>query len=96
MRLHLAGMTIALVLSMGFSAASAEGAHRLAQVSAPDTAPAEQKLVGVAAWGQLVGNSITGKEDDETLVEYYAFVLNLRALRALQYRRVLMPSARCS
>jgi len=95
MRLHLAGMTIALVLSMGFSAASAEGAHRLAQVSAP-AAPAEQKLVGVAAWGQLVGNSITGKEDDETLVEYYAFVLNLRALRALQYRRVLMPSARCS
>jgi hypothetical protein len=72
MRLHLAGMTIALVLSMGFCAAGAKAAYRLAQASAPDTAPAEQKLVGVAAWGQLVGNSITGKENGETLVEYYA------------------------
>ncbi|MGA8413252.1 MAG: hypothetical protein WB756_15960, partial [Xanthobacteraceae bacterium] len=31
-----------------------------------------QKLVGLDAWNQLVGNSITGKEDGETLVEYYA------------------------
>ena len=68
MRLHLAGMTIALVLSMGFCVASAKDAYRLAQASAPDTAAAEQKLLGVAAWGQLVGNSITGKENGETLV----------------------------
>src|SRR5437868_2035378 len=33
---------------------------------------AAQKLTGIAAWNQLVGNSITGKEDGETLVEYYA------------------------
>jgi len=26
----------------------------------------------VAAWSQLVGNSITGQEDGKTLVEYYA------------------------
>ena len=36
-----------------------------------NSAPA-QKLVGIAAWNQLVGNSITGKENGETLVEYYA------------------------
>jgi hypothetical protein len=73
MRLHLAGMTVALLLSVGSSAASAQGVTKLAQAApAPETAPAEQRLVGVAAWSQLVGNSITGKEDGETLVEYYA------------------------
>ena len=35
-------------------------------------ASAQEKLVGVAAWNALVGNSITGKEDGEVLVEYYA------------------------
>jgi hypothetical protein len=40
--------------------------------AAPATAAPAQKLVGIAAWNQLVGNSITGKEDGETLVEYYA------------------------
>jgi pyruvate/2-oxoglutarate dehydrogenase complex dihydrolipoamide acyltransferase (E2) component len=34
-------------------------------------APAAQKLVGLAAWNQIVGNSITGNEDGKTLVEYY-------------------------
>ena len=33
---------------------------------------APQKLLGIAAWSQLVGNSITGQEDGKTLVEYYA------------------------
>jgi len=32
----------------------------------------QEKLIGVAAWNALVGNSITGMEDGEVLVEYYA------------------------
>jgi hypothetical protein len=32
----------------------------------------DQKLTGIAAWNQLVGNSITGEEDGKPLVEYYA------------------------
>src|SRR6516164_5537616 len=35
-------------------------------------ASAQEKLVGVAAWNALVGNSITGMEDGKVLVEYYA------------------------
>ena len=35
-------------------------------------ASAQDKLVGVAAWNALVGNSTTGMEDGEVLVEYYA------------------------
>jgi hypothetical protein len=35
-------------------------------------ASAQEKLTGTAAWNQLVGNSITGEEDGQTLVEYYA------------------------
>ena len=38
----------------------------------PATAPAGQKLAGLAAWKTLVGNSVTGKSDDDDLVEYYA------------------------
>jgi hypothetical protein len=54
----------------GASAVAADaGATRLAQAS---PAPAGQKLTGLDAWNQLVGNSITGQEDGETLVEYYA------------------------
>jgi len=33
---------------------------------------AEPKLVGIAAWNKLIGNSITGTEDGKTLTEYYA------------------------
>jgi hypothetical protein len=67
------GMTVALVLLVSASSVSAQGPTRWAQAPAPpETAPAMQKLTGVAAWGQLVGNSITGEEDGETLVEYYA------------------------
>ena len=32
----------------------------------------EQKLVGMAAWNKLVGNSISGTEDGQLLTEYYA------------------------
>src|SRR5499427_6042050 len=39
---------------------------------APAQTAAEPKLVGIAAWNQLIGNSITGKEDGKTLTEYYA------------------------
>jgi hypothetical protein len=73
----------ALLLSVGASTAATDQAlNKLAQAAPAPSAPAEtsapataapaQKLVGIAAWNQLVGNSITGKEDGETLVEYYA------------------------
>jgi hypothetical protein len=71
MRSDKVGMALALVLSMGTCVASAQDVLKLAQ-AAPETAPAAQRLVGVAAWNAVVGNSITGKEDGETLVEYYA------------------------
>src|SRR5262245_59102316 len=74
----------ALVLALFVCAGVSHGATyqtliKLAQAPAPGAgesgAPAAtpaQKLVGLAAWNQLVGNSVTGKEDDEILVEYYA------------------------
>jgi hypothetical protein len=72
-----------LLLSVGASTAATDQAlNKLAQAAPAPSAPAEtsapataapaQKLVGIAAWNQLVGNSITGKENGETLVEYYA------------------------
>jgi hypothetical protein len=42
-----------------------------AAVAAASAAGAPEKLTGVAAWTQLVGNSITGQEDNKPLVEYY-------------------------
>jgi hypothetical protein len=73
MRVVLAGMIVALSMFLDSPGVTAQGVSKLAQApAAPETAPPAQKLVGVAAWGQLVGNSITGKENGETLVEYYA------------------------
>jgi hypothetical protein len=73
MRSHLVGMTAALLMSVGSCGASAQDILKLAQTApAPETTPAAQRLTGVAAWSQLVGNSITGQEDGKTLVEYYA------------------------
>jgi hypothetical protein len=73
MRSHLVGMTAALLMSVGSCGASAQGVLKLAQAApAPETTPAAQKLTGMAAWSQLVGNSITGQEDGQILVEYYA------------------------
>ena len=63
-------MTAALILSVSSLAAAAQGVHRLAQAAQTTETPAAAKLVGVAAWNELVGNSITGKEDGKTLVEY--------------------------
>ena len=40
--------------------------------SSAQTAAPEQKLVGLAAWNKLVGNSISGTEDGKPLIEYYA------------------------
>jgi hypothetical protein len=31
-----------------------------------------QKLVGLAAWNVIVGNSITGKDGDQVIVEFYS------------------------
>jgi hypothetical protein len=65
-------MIAALILSVSSFAAAAQGVHRLAQAAQTTETPAAAKLVGVAAWKELVANSITGKEDGKTLVEYYA------------------------
>lgn len=40
-------------------------------IPAPGAA-GQQKLAGLAAWSALVGNSVTGKSDDDDLVEFYA------------------------
>jgi hypothetical protein len=60
---------ILAALLAGPASAAEPGMLQLAQAS---PAPADKKLTGMEAWSQLVGNSITGKEDGETLVEYYA------------------------
>jgi len=52
---------------------AAPGAAAPAPAPAAAAAPAPAApLVGLAAWNQLIGNSITGKEDGKTLTEYYA------------------------
>jgi hypothetical protein len=71
MRLDI-GLTVALALCTAVPPASAEDVLKLAQAPSASESPAAQRLVGVAAWNSLVGNSLTGKEDGETLVEYYA------------------------
>ena len=68
MRNVLYPVAIAAMISLGVSA------QALAQETAPPggrPAPAA-KLIGIAAWSQVVGNSITGKEDGKTLTEYYS------------------------
>ena len=62
-------LVAALAISMSGAAHAEAGLQQMAQAS---PAPSGQKLVGLEAWNQLVGNSITGTEDGETLVEYYA------------------------
>ena len=61
--------------------AESDEATKIAQAdpNAPAATPgaaqsgaAEQKLVGIAAWNKLVGNSISGTEDGQPLTEYYA------------------------
>lgn len=37
----------------------------------PGPASSPQKLVGIAAWNQLIGNSIAGTENGEPLTQYY-------------------------
>jgi hypothetical protein len=69
MRNVLFPVAIATMISLGVSA------QALAQETAPPPAAAPAaaaKLVGIAAWSQVVGNSITGKEDGKTLTEYYS------------------------
>ena len=52
--------------------AAAAPAAPAAAPAAPAAAPAPQKLVGLAAWSQVVGNTNTGKENGKVLVEFYA------------------------
>lgn len=71
-----------LMASAGICAWAESGAAtKMAQAdtNAPAANPApvpsgtaEQKLVGLAAWNKLVGNSISGTEDGQALIEYYA------------------------
>jgi hypothetical protein len=74
------------ILALTASALSAHEGTQLAQAGNESSAPAatptpsspaqtaapEQKLVGLAAWNKLVGNSISGTEDGKLLIEYYA------------------------
>jgi len=74
------------ILALTTSALSAHEATQLAQAGTESSPPAatptpsspaqtaapEQKLVGLAAWNKLVGNSISGTEDGKPLIEYYA------------------------
>ncbi len=53
------------------AAAPSPAASAAAALAAAAAAPAD-RLTGRAAWNQLVGNSIIGDDDGETLVEYYA------------------------
>ena len=51
------------------------GAVAPAPVPAPVPAPApapSRKLKGLAAWSALVGNTVSGKSDDDDLFEFYA------------------------
>jgi hypothetical protein len=52
------------------AAPPASAAPTAAPVSAAPAAPV--RLVGLAAWSALVGNSISGMEDGKPLVEHYA------------------------
>jgi hypothetical protein len=69
MRKFICLLVAAMAISMSGAARAEAGLQQMAQAS---PAPSGQKLVGLDAWNQLVGNSITGTEDGETLVEYYA------------------------
>jgi hypothetical protein len=74
------------ILALTTSALSAHEGTQLAQAGSESSPPAatpppsssaqtaapEQKLVGLAAWNKLVGNSISGTEDGKPLIEYYA------------------------
>jgi len=74
------------ILALTTSVLSAHEGMQLAQAGNESSAPAatptpsspaqtaapEQKLVGLAAWNKLVGNSISGTEDGKLLIEYYA------------------------
>ena len=53
------------------AAAPSPAAAAAAALAAAAAAPTD-RLTGRAAWNQLVGNSIIGDDDGETLVEYYA------------------------
>jgi hypothetical protein len=73
-------LAIATMISFGVSAqavaqespAPAQAAAPAAPAAAPAAPAAAAKLIGIAAWSQVVGNSITGKEGNKTLTEYYA------------------------
>jgi len=81
MRMLLCALTV-MIASAGICVrAEGDEAIRIAQAdsNAPAATPApaqsgapEQKLVGIAAWNKLVGNSISGTEDGQALIEYYA------------------------
>ena len=78
MRNVLYPVVLATMISLGASA-QAEGIKLAQGDPAPAPAPAAAapaaapvKAIGIAAWSQVVGNSITGKEGNKTLTEYYA------------------------
>jgi hypothetical protein len=70
MRMAVSLVAIILAMFVGGPVSAGDGSTIVLAQASPT--PAGQKLTGIDAWNQLVGNSITGKEDGETLVEYYA------------------------
>lgn len=62
-------LALLATIAVSATAMAAERNLMIAQAT-PDAAP--QKLVGLAAWNALVGNSISGKDDGQDVVEFYA------------------------
>jgi hypothetical protein len=78
MRNFVLPLAIASMISLGASAQILAQESAAPAPASPPAAPATPaavpaaKLIGIAAWSQVVGNSITGKEGRKTLTEYYA------------------------
>jgi hypothetical protein len=62
---------VALLASVAMRAGATAAERNLVIAQATPDAAA-QKLVGLAAWNALVGNSISGKDDGQDVVEFYA------------------------
>src|ERR1700722_14952072 len=65
MKIVVAALGFLVLLAMDVRSQAVEAPTRLAQAT-------PGKLVGVAAWNTLVGNSISGKDDDDDVDEFYA------------------------
>jgi hypothetical protein len=71
--MHKGLVVIALLASaaIGTGTATTAAERGFVVAQAATEAPAAQKLVGLAAWNALVGNSVSGKDDGQDVVEFY-------------------------